>query len=232
MKGNIHAKRPTRSPRARLFALAALVSGILVAGCGGGAGPNVASVASTSSTTSSAASTPQSGAATSSRSSTTSANGAGSSGPPSRAALGADELAFSKCMRANGVANYPDPHAGGGIGFQGAGIDPSSPAFKAAQTKCNKLVPGIGGGPGSGPPPSAQAVAAMLKVAECMRGHGVPDFPEPRTTLPSDPLAAMGGNGVISDIDGVILLFPSTIDEQSPLFTRAAATCKFALHNH
>jgi hypothetical protein len=37
---------------------------------------------------------------------------------------------------------------------------------------------------------------------------------------------------VISDIEGVILIFPSTIDQRSPIFTRAAATCAFPLHNH
>jgi len=47
-----------------------------------------------------------------------------------------------------------------------------------------------------------------------------------------DPRAAVGGNGVISDIDGVILVFLRTIDEQSPAFTRAAAVCRFPLHNH
>jgi hypothetical protein len=37
---------------------------------------------------------------------------------------------------------------------------------------------------------------------------------------------------VISNIDGVVLVFPGTIDEQSPAFTRAAAACRFPLHNH
>jgi hypothetical protein len=37
---------------------------------------------------------------------------------------------------------------------------------------------------------------------------------------------------VISDIEGVILVFPGTIDEQSPGFTHAAAVCAFPLHNH
>ena len=35
-----------------------------------------------------------------------------------------------------------------------------------------------------------------------------------------------------SGVDGVILVFPGTIDEQSPAFTRAAAVCRFPLHNH
>ena len=70
----------------------------------------------------------------------------------------------------------------------------------------------------------------MLRVAQCMRRHGISDFPEPRTSVP--PHALDGFVGVISDIDGVILVFPSTIDEQSPEFVRAAAACGFPLHNH
>jgi hypothetical protein len=37
---------------------------------------------------------------------------------------------------------------------------------------------------------------------------------------------------MISDIDGVMLVFPATLDTQSPAFTRAAAACQFPLHNH
>jgi len=228
MPDSIHPRRLTRSPRARLLAAAALVSGILVGGCGGSSGsPTVATV---STSTSSAAST---GVATTATSSTTTGDGAASSGPPTQAALQSDELAYAKCMRANGVPNFPDPRGGGGSEIaRGAGIDPSSPAFKAAQAKCQKLVPGLGAGPGSGPPPSARAMAQMLQVARCMRRHGIYDFPDPRTSVPSNPRAVLGGSGTISDIDGVILVFPGTIDQQSPVFTRAAAACNFPLHNH
>jgi hypothetical protein len=66
-------------------------------------------------------------------------------------------------------------------------------------------------------------------VAQCMRRHGISNFPDPSATFPSHPPA---GGGVISDRDGVILVFPDTIDEQSPLFTRAAAACGFQLTNH
>ena len=80
--------------------------------------------------------------------------------------------------------------AGASVFHTGAGVDPSSPAFKAAQAKCEKFLPP---GPGSGPPPSAQTLAHYLKVAQCMRRHGVPDFPDPRTRVPSNPRAALGG---------------------------------------
>lgn len=108
-----------------------------------------------------------------------------------------------------------------------AGANPAAPLFKAAQAKCHKLLPG-GGQPGSGPP-SAQTLARWLKISQCMRKHGISGFPDPTTSMPSKPPA---GVGEIADRGGAILLIPSTIDQQSPAFTRAAATCGFGLTNH
>jgi hypothetical protein len=149
--------------------------------------------------------------------------GSGTTGPGD---VQSASLALANCMRANGVPDFPDPSASGGF-VLGAGIDPSSPAVRAAQEKCQKLMPG-GGPPGSGPPPSAQAVAQMLKVSQCMRAHGISGFPDPTTSVPSN----LAGVGVANDRDGVILVFPRTLDTQSPAFTQAAAACAFALHNH
>ncbi|MGH2864949.1 MAG: hypothetical protein ACRDJX_06830 [Solirubrobacteraceae bacterium] len=162
-------------------------------------------------------------------SSTAAGSGAASPGASSPEAAA---LAFAKCMRANGLPNFPDP-SGGGFRFKrGAGVDPASPAFHAARAKCKKFMPDIGG-PGSGPPPAAKTLAHFLAVAQCMRRHGVTEFPDPKTSAPANPQAALGsGAGVISDIEGVILVFPGSINMQSPTFTRAAAACAFPLHNH
>ena len=129
---------------------------------------------------------------------------------------------FSKCMRTHGVTNFPDPGAGGGIQLSSSsGINPFSPAFKAAQSHCRKLLPG--GGPPTGPP-SAQAERAALETSECMRKHGVSGFPDPTLKAPSSP----AGYGAIEDRGGVILAIPSTIDEQSPAFQQAAKACQFS----
>jgi hypothetical protein len=236
MYDSVHPSRLPRPPRARLLAAAALLSGVLVAGCGGGStSPTVANVASSTTSTSNPASKDTTSAATSrtataSSSSAATSNRAGGSSPPTQASLEAEELAFARCMRANGVPNFPDPSAGGGFSLRVSVAGASSSVFKAAQTKCDRLLPGGGlEGIGSGPAPSAQTVEHWVKVAQCMRRHGVPNFPDPRTTVPSQPPA---GGGVISDRDGVILVFPHTIDEQSPLFSRAAAACGFQLTNH
>ena len=239
MSDHNHPKTLTRSTKARLLAAASLLSVVLIAGCGGSSGtPPVANVASSTTSTSSAASagaatTSGSSSATTSSSSSAAGNGAADSGPSSPAALDSQALAYARCMRANGVPKFPDPQAGGGFQFQkGGGVDPSSPLFEAAQAKCQKLMPMGGLTPGAQTHPSPQALTQMVHVAQCMRRRGISNFPDPRTSIPSNPRAAVGGTGVISNIDGVVLVFPGTIDEQSPAFTRAAAACNFPLHNH
>jgi hypothetical protein len=89
----------------------------------------------------------------------------------------------------------------------------------------------VGGGglaPGTQTHPSPQWLAKMVRAAQCMRRHGAIDFPDPTTTVPS----LSGFVGVISDIEGVIFVFPAGIDTQSPLFMRTAKRCGFPLHNH
>jgi hypothetical protein len=128
---------------------------------------------------------------------------------------------FSMCMRADGVPNFPDPTGGGGIHISASsGINPASPAFKAARSKCGHLLPG--GGPPTGPP-SAQAKLAMLKISECMRANGVTGFPDPTEKLPSNP----SGYSLIEGRGGVVLAVPNTIDVQSPAYQHAASVCGF-----
>jgi hypothetical protein len=56
-------------------------------------------------------------------------------------------LKFSRCMRAHGVSNFPDPSQGGGpVTIGGTGINPQSPQFQAAQHTCQNLVAKHGGG--------------------------------------------------------------------------------------
>jgi hypothetical protein len=206
--------------RLNLSAVAVACAALLLAGCGGdSSNPGVAHLSSGSSS-----------AGSSSTGSSNAAIDAGSAGPGSGSPEAA-ALEFAGCMRANGVPHFPDPKAGGGFLFHtGTDVDPSSPAFKAAQAKCKQFLPP---GPGSGSPPSAKTLAHFLRVARCMRRHGVPEFPDPRTTAPSNPRASLGADGgVISDIEGVIFIFPGRIDQQSPAFTRAAAACAFPLHDH
>jgi hypothetical protein len=184
------------------------------AGCGASKSLSIASLT----TTSSAASR---------------ANTARSGSAPSQTQLQQEALNYSRCMRSNGVPNFPDPQPGGGFVFRaGAGVDPSSPAFEAARAKCQKQIPLGGPTPGSTTHPSRQWLAQMIKAAQCMRRHGISGFPDPKTSVPSNPFPPGSGVGVISDIEGAIFVFPDTLDMQSSLFVHAAAACKFPLHNH
>jgi hypothetical protein len=88
-------------------------------------------------------------------------------------------LAYSQCMRDNGVPNFPDPQrdasggitGNGGIGKDNLGLDPNSPAFQAAQQTCQLKLPGAapgisiggsrsdsGGGSGSSAAPGATSL--------------------------------------------------------------------------
>jgi hypothetical protein len=51
---------------------------------------------------------------------------------------------FAKCMRENGVPDFPDPQADGSVRIEagpGTGIDPTSQAFKDAQSRCEQYMP-------------------------------------------------------------------------------------------
>jgi hypothetical protein len=129
-------------------------------------------------------------------------------------------IGFSKCMRAHGVSNFPDPTGGGGIRI-GNNINPQSPVFRAAQTVCSKLLPG--GGPGSHKPSAAQ-IADARKAAECMREHGVSGYPDPIvSSQPPDLSPAQYSQ--VSDQGGIIIAIPKAIDPQSPAFQKAAKIC-------
>jgi hypothetical protein len=133
-----------------------------------------------------------------------------------RTAIRSQFLAFSTCMRSHGVPNFPDPSSGGGIQITvGAGVDPSSPAFQAAQQTCRKLLPG--GGP---PKPSAAREQSMVKLAACMRQHGLTSFPDPTIFAGGGPPS---GNAIV--IGGYEFKLGPGLDPSSPAFQRAMKAC-------
>jgi hypothetical protein len=131
----------------------------------------------------------------------------GKPGTPSASNGYADFLNFSKCMRSHGVTAFPDPSThGGGIELTpGSGVNPQSPAFQSAQQSCKHLLPG--GGPPANVPESTKL--QLLRQAECMRTHGVPNFPDP-TFLKGGPI----GRGL-----------PPGLNPSSPAFQNALKAC-------
>jgi hypothetical protein len=124
-------------------------------------------------------------------------------------------------MRSHGVPNFPDP-APGGNGFQvNPGLGLSAPAFNAARAHCQRFMPVLGGS--GGPRFSEQSLVKVRRAAVCMRQHGISQFPDPSTSRP--PVSAMAGAREITDFDGAYLVFPSTLDMESPAYRRAASAC-------
>ncbi len=76
-----------------------------------------------------------------------------------------------------------------------------------------------------GPSVISGATAERLRVATCMRAHGIAAFPDPTTTPPADPAAY----AVIDDTLGVYLAVPSSIDVNGRAYVRAAHACGFDL---
>jgi hypothetical protein len=148
----------------------------------------------------------------------------GGSSPPSKSAaknaVSSDALKFSNCMRAHGVPNFPDPAAGGGFQFPiGSGFNPFAPGVKAAQRECRRFMPG------GGPPPeaSAQDKERLVRLAACMRAHGVTGFPDPVSSPPTSPT----GYSIFFGQPGAFLAVPSSINVHSPAFQSAGRVCGF-----
>ena len=118
------------------------------------------------------------------------------------------ELAYSRCMRAHGVPDFPDPNDHGYLvihGSPGSDLDPNSPALQSAGKAC-------------GPFPSDVTAAQereefsiSLIAARCMRANGVPNFPDPQ-------FVGSGANATIRLALGNL--------PESPLYRRAAKKCK------
>jgi hypothetical protein len=94
-------------------------------------------------------------------------------------ATGQDKaVKFAECIRGHGVPHFPDPNAKGEYVF---GIDVSPEVWQKAVNACKALEPpGALSGKRS---PKQQSDA--LRFAQCVREHGVKDFPDP---VNGDPL--------------------------------------------
>ena len=153
LEGRVLSKRRIMRP-SHLWVAAAVALGVTVAGCSGG--PAVPTAGSQPTTT---------GAPT---------GGSGSSG----ASTLAEAVALSQCIRSHGVPTFPDPTQtpNGGYGYRTAGIDPNSAAFQGAIQAC-KALPSPWNTTGQQLTSAQQQ--AWLTWAQCIRVHGVPNFPDP-----------------------------------------------------
>ena len=122
-------------------------------------------------------------------------------------------LAFSRCMRAHGIKDFPDPTSGGNIAIQGgpgSDLGPNNLLFQSAQRACQSLMPA---------PTAAdqqQALSQALKFSQCMRAHGIKDFPDPKANNGAIGIQIRGGPG-------------GDLNPNNPLFQSAQKACQHDL---
>jgi hypothetical protein len=136
---------------------------------------------------------------------------------PTLQSITAKALAYAQCMRSHGITNFPDPTVQDnahekGVGFSIPGSIQNSPQFASAAKACRKQT-----GFGQPNPAVLQAMMAdALKFSECMRSHGIANYPDPTEN----------GHG-ISMGPGP----DSNIDTSSPGFKAAQKACVYLLPN-
>ena len=90
----------------------------------------------------------------------------------------ASGVSYSRCMRSHGVPAYPDPSSGQLPKITPANesqLGVSDSVFNAAQTACQRLWPFQALAHAQ----QRQQLNENLKFAQCMRSHGVLNFPDP-----------------------------------------------------
>lgn len=124
-------------------------------------------------------------------------------------------VAFSRCMRSDGVPTFPDPQAfvGGNLKLTVHQLATNSPHVNAAMSDCNHLLPNSGGATETAQQTRKQ-IAALLAFARCLRNHGFPSFPDPTSSgrLTHEMLAQAG------------------IDIHAPAVVQAADACASVTH--
>ena len=105
-----------------------------------------------------------------------SSNGGSSSTTPQAADVQDQVLAFARCMREHGV-DMPDPEvdAKGRVRMRVGGANTPRATMEAAQDACEDTMPQLGG---DGVDDGANREFG-LKLAQCMREHGIERFPDP-----------------------------------------------------
>jgi len=109
--------------------------------------------------------------------------------------------AIVACYRAHGDPSFPDPVYDPSDGQWHFAVSPGT-APAATQQACQHLFPS-----GTASPPVPQArYQALVRLAECLRQHGVPNWPDP-------------------DPDGSYPLPPALLTK-TPAFVRAGQACQ------
>lgn len=114
---------------------------------------------------------------------------------------------FATCARHNGVPGLPDPvqNSEGKVVFPGY---ESSAAPESVRRACAHILDRLPAQAGASGAPTD--IPALLRYAQCMRGHGFPDWPDPKQdgTFPAAQLPSMKTPALISAMQACDSLNP------------------------
>jgi hypothetical protein len=96
----------------------------------------------------------------------------------------AQMLAFAKCMRSNGVPNFPDPDRQGTFNNATVNALTTNNSGNNAVHQCRSVLPNAGTGLTVEQIQQIQQTNLhnAVKAAHCMRAHGITNFPDPAGT--------------------------------------------------
>jgi hypothetical protein len=102
-------------------------------------------------------------------------------------------IAFAQCMRTHGVPNFPDPGPSTSFQVSGApvGAAAATTSGKAYNT-CSHLLPN--GSISNNGQVTTQELSEAVTLAQCLRTHGEPSFPDPTVVNGSLNFAFTGVN--------------------------------------
>jgi hypothetical protein len=125
--------------------------------------------------------------------------------------LGTEALAFARCLRANGLPNWPDPESNGA--FDKSKLQATG--YSAALTRavedgpCKNILPTAAPSTPDSETITTQQQQDYIDAVACMRSHGFSNFPDPTFS------------------DGhVTLVPPPGVDTNSTQFSQAQHICQ------
>jgi hypothetical protein len=120
-------------------------------------------------------------------------------------------LAFARCMRSDGLSNWPDPESNGA--FDKTKLTPqqlgaSTSHIQAVGKACQHLFPAFASG--MTPAQFAQMKAQALRFSRCIRAHGVPNYPDPGSDGREPDPASIGINDSTPTFQAALKACPPT----------------------
>jgi hypothetical protein len=126
--------------------------------------------------------------------------------------------AAAQCIRAHGIPAYQDPvlTPGGAVYSDSRSIEDAPPStVNAVHQACRTVLTQAGLSPGNEPPAPAQLVRAGVKLAECLRAHGLPNVVDPTARTTYTPGHGFGMTATEMPSDG----------KASPVWQGASRAC-------